>query len=160
MSVERGQTEDGAAFVRIEISSLAEDSSDDEGSATGPGPLAQHEEEEEGEGEAEEEGEADDGIRTIDDLAASVGMGGEGEGGEGVSQEEAEELAAWQAAADMAGPSGRTLKEEVDALTDALMQSAAASSDPSSGARRGATAGRGLLAACCGVHLAAPAAAL
>lgn len=62
MNVEKGQSPDGSSFVKIEIGSLPE-GGDDEAAVPWSNDSAEDEE--------------DEDIRTIDDLAASVGMGGE-----------------------------------------------------------------------------------
>ncbi|KAL4425295.1 hypothetical protein ABPG75_009311 [Micractinium tetrahymenae] len=130
VSIEQGQNEDGSAFMKIEIGSVAEDEDDEE--VDFQQAAADYGQEED-----------DDGIRTIDDLAASVGVqdiqelassssdnssgrqGDEASASRGeVDEEEAEELARWRQEA--ASGSGPAIPEEVDALTAALLGAAEA----------------------------------
>ncbi|EFN57162.1 hypothetical protein CHLNCDRAFT_51231 [Chlorella variabilis] len=139
VSVEKGRNDDGSSFVKIEIASRGEDG-DDEGGLPPGGEVAR----------AEGEDEDDLDIRTIDDLAASVGMtaadlgmhlaGGSSRAGAddaeaasaagaGGEEEEVRQLQRWQqqaaeAAGGEAGAPGRrrSLRDEVAAMTEALLQ--------------------------------------
>ncbi|KAI7835685.1 hypothetical protein COHA_010424 [Chlorella ohadii] len=152
VSVERGQKEDGSSFVTIEISSLADEGltqeeaelqarlsggldSDDEDDAAGPA----------------EDTDDDEDIRTIDDLAASVGVRPDDDvsssassssssssssaaasaGAAEVGEEEAEKLARWQDMAAKLGSMGEEIAETVEAIEQALLQGVGGSGNDS-----------------------------
>ena len=174
MSVENGRNEDGSAYVKIEIGGSQPGEDDDGGLGMGGAELADMD------AELAMMDDDDDDIRTIDDLAASLGVDlDDDEGAEleplgqqaeadgspssssnasasssassfrinlsgrdlsqssGLLQEgEAEQLARWRAQAAAAegaisssgfatssSSSGSSLQDEVDAITEALLQS-------------------------------------
>jgi hypothetical protein len=168
VSVEKGRNEDGSAYVKIEIGGSQPVDSEDDDLGMGGAELA----------DADLAMMDDDDIRTIDDLAASLGVdleddegddsepllpqaeadgspsssssassfrinlsGGDLSEASGLLQEgEAEQLARWRAQAaaaegaisssGFATTSGSSsLQEEVDAVTEALLQSGGGSGD-------------------------------
>jgi hypothetical protein len=173
VSVEQGRGEDGSAYVKIEISSRdGKDGGDtDDNIIDIAASQAQAGQDGSGEGPRESRelapGEVDeDQIRTIDDLAASVGMTpaqlqqeleagpAAADGGYPSSSsnnvedftdgDEAARLAAWRADAGGEGSDRRrSLKEEVEAMTEALLRSSGGGGYPDSdGAWRGVCWGK------------------
>lgn len=97
---------------------------------------------------AEDTDDDDEDIRTIDDLAASVGVQPDDDtsssssaaeasaGAAEVSEEEAEKLARWQDMAAKLGSMDQKINETVEAIEQALMQGSGGSGGASAGAGR------------------------